>query len=227
MNNIISRIFKNKILNTHKLANYGFSRADGAYCYRTEILNGQFVLDIKISQSDITTRVTEKDVGEEYSLFLVEGASGSFVGAVRAEYEKALTDIAENCFDKYIFKCGNSNRIIEYVREKYGDELEFLWEKFSDNAVWRRKDNKKWYGALLTVNKSKLGLPVDGKTEILDLRTEPDNIESVVDGEGIFKGYHMNKKSWISVLLDGTVDINKIYPLIDESYILANKKKRD
>ena len=186
-------------------------------------MNGQFTLDIKISQTDITTRVIEKDVGEEYSLFLVEGASGSFVGSVRAEYEKVLTDIAENCFDKYVFKCENSNLIIEYVRQKYGDELEFLWEKFSDNAVWRRKDNKKWYGALLTVNKSKLGLPVDEKTEILDLRTE--NTESIVDGAGFFKGYHMNKKSWLTVLLDGTVDINKIYPLIDESYKLANKKK--
>ena len=223
MNGIISRIFKNRILNTHKLANYGFIQTDGAYSYSTEILDGQFVLDIKISQTDITTRVIEKDVGEEYSLFLVEGASGSFVGAVRAEYEKALTDIAENCFDKYIFKCDYTNRIIEYVRQKYGDELEFLWEKFSDNAVWRRKDNKKWYGAILTVNKSKLGLPVDEKTEVLDLRTE--NTESIVDGVGFFKGYHMNKKSWLTVLLDGTVDINKIYPLIDESYKLANKKK--
>ena len=32
--------------------------------------------------------------------------------------------------------------IIKYVRESYGDELEFLWKKFPDNAVWRRKDNK-------------------------------------------------------------------------------------
>ena len=38
----------------------------------------------------------------------------------------------------------------------YCDELEFLWQKFPDNAVWRRKDNKKWYGALLTVSKEKL-----------------------------------------------------------------------
>lgn len=37
---------------------------------------------------------------------------------------------------------------IEYVRKKYGDELEFLWTKFPDNAAWRRKDNRKWYGVL-------------------------------------------------------------------------------
>lgn len=28
--------------------------------------------------------------------------------------------------------------VIEYVREKYRDELEFLWEKSPDNAVWHR-----------------------------------------------------------------------------------------
>jgi predicted DNA-binding protein (MmcQ/YjbR family) len=34
----------------------------------------------------------------------------------------------------------------------------------------------------------------------------------------------MNKKHWISILLDGSADINEIYRYIDESYILAKKK---
>ena len=117
-----------------------------------------------------------------------------------------------------------SQALIKYVRNKYGDELEFLWEKFDDNAIWRRCDNKKWYGALLTVNKRKLGLDVDEKVEILDVRANTDEIDNLVDNVKIFNGYHMNKKHWITVCLDGSVPLDEIKRLLDDSYVLAKKK---
>lgn len=52
-----------------------------------------------------------------------------------------------------------SQELIDYVRQTYGDELEFLWKKFDDNAVWRRKDTKKWYAALLTTQKNNKNPP--------------------------------------------------------------------
>ena len=113
--------------------------------------------------------------------------------------------------------------IIEYVRKKYGDELEFLWEKFPDNAIWRRKDNKKWYGALLTVSKRKLGIDSDEIIEIIDLRMKPEDIEKRVDMKKYFPGYHMNKKHWITICLDKTVPYEEICSRIDESYVLAVK----
>ena len=33
----------------------------------------------------------------------------------------------------------------------------------------------------------------------------------------------MNKKYWLTILLDGEVDIKEIYKLIDESYSIKNK----
>ncbi|MBF1202590.1 MAG: MmcQ/YjbR family DNA-binding protein, partial [Fusobacterium periodonticum] len=33
--------------------------------------------------------------------------------------------------------------------------------------------------------------------------------------------YHMNKKHWCTICLDGTVELEKIYNLIDISYELA------
>ena len=113
--------------------------------------------------------------------------------------------------------------IIEYVRKKYGDELEFLWEKFPDNAIWRRKDNKKWYGALLTVSKRKLGIDSDEIIEIIDLRMKPEDIEAKADKLKYFRGYHMNKKHWITICLDDTVSVEEIQQGIDESYTLAIK----
>ncbi len=39
-----------------------------------------------------------------------------------------------------------------------------------------------------------------------------------------FAGYHMNKKHWITIKLDGSVNINEIYELIDNSYNLSKNK---
>lgn len=46
---------------------------------------------------------------------------------------------------------------------KLREELEFLWPKSPDNAIFRRPDNKKWYAVLLTVQKEKLGHHLSGR----------------------------------------------------------------
>lgn len=223
MNKLSERIFKNYKPDFVKLQKYGFTLSKRVYFYSTEIMDGQFALNVRISNSDIDTEVIDTAINEPYMLFLADGASGSFVGAVRAAYEAVMCDIAENCFEKCIFKSKYAQKIIEYVANTYGDELEFLWEKFTDNAIWRRKDNRKWYAALLTVAKDKFGFKTDEKIEILDLRAEPESIAALVDGVGIFGGYHMNKKHWITVLLDGTVPLEDIEKMLDTSYKLAQK----
>ena len=108
-----------------------------------------------------------------------------------------------------------------YVRENYGDELEFLWEKFPDCAVWRRRDSRKWYAVLLTVSRRKLGLPSDDREEILDLRCDPGLLQQRIDNRFYFPGWHMNKKHWYTIILDGSVPLERICRHIDESYLLA------
>ena len=122
-----------------------------------------------------------------------------------------------------MFKSEQAKSVITYVRNTYGDELEYLWKKFPDNAVVRRKDNQKWYAALLTVSRRKLGIDSDEMIEILDLRMKPEDIETIVDNKKYFPGYHMNKKHWITICLDGTLLIEEICSKIDDSYKLALK----
>lgn len=220
MNKIIQSIFKNKKPNSEKLLKYGFNKVGDAFVYQTDMFK-QFLLKIKISGGEVQTLVIENDTQEPYTLFLTNEAQGSFVGAVRQQYQDILIDIANKCFDKNVFKTQMAKKVIDYVSRKYGDELEFLWEKFDDNAIWRRKDNKKWYGAILTVKKCKLGLSTDEKVEVLDLRAKPENLQRLIDNVHIFSGYHMNKKHWISVLLDECTNEKEVFDLIDESYIIA------
>ena len=211
----MKNIFKNKKVNSHKLAEFGF--VDNKYS--TDILDGSFNLTVKIAENnEVQTELIEKDTGELYTLHLVEYVQGSFVGKVKEEYENILTEIAENCFEQDVFKSKQSKLIIEYVKDKYGDELEYLWEKFPDNAVCRRKDNKKWYLAILTVAKNKLGFESDKKVEIIDLRVTTEEIEKIVDNKKYFAGYHMNKKHWLTIILDGSVPIKEIYDRINISY---------
>ena len=50
-------------------------------------------------------------------------------------------------------------------------------------------------------------------------------INDLVDGEKFFKGYHMNKKHWLTIRLDGSVSATEICNLVDISYELSLKKK--
>ena len=49
-------------------------------------------------------------------------------------------------------------------------------------------------------------------------------IGSLRKEKGILPAYHMNKEHWITVLLDGSVEKQKIYDLIEISYDLTRKK---
>ena len=79
-----------------------------------------------------------------------------------------------------------------------------------NNAVWRRADNEKWYGALLTVEKQKLGIKSHDTAEIIDLRADPEEVKELIKEENYYPGWHMNKKHWYTVILDGSVAFEEI-----------------
>lgn len=221
---IIKSIFQRKSVNFEKLTAYGFSKEAGIYSYNTTLSDSSFTMTVNITKAgEITAVVIDPTFNEPYILHLVDGATGAFVGQVKNEYESVLEEIAEKCFDAQFFKSRQAKEVIAYLRKTYGDELEYLWQKFPDNAVVRRKDNQKWYAAILTVSRQKLGFDSDENVEILDLRMTPENIEKQVDSIKILPGYHMNKKHWITICLDGSVSTGDIFSRIDESYRLAVK----
>ncbi|MDE7373128.1 MAG: MmcQ/YjbR family DNA-binding protein, partial [Clostridia bacterium] len=59
---------------------------------------------------------------------------------------------------------------------------------------------------------------------VIDLRLDLANDTKLIDGERYFAGYHMNKRTWFTMCLDGSVPLDRICALIDKSYILAKKK---
>lgn len=211
--------FKFKKANFGKLTAYGFKRAGGNFIITKRLSGCEFLLTVTVNNlGQIFSEVIDDNLSEPYTLHLIDGASGGFVGQVRTDYENALKEIAEQCFDVEIFKNDCTKELIAAVKDFYGDELEFLWEKFSGNAVWRRKDNKKWYAAVLSVSKRKLGFDSDEIAEVIDLRIQPEKLEDLIDNKNYFPAYHMNKKHWFTIILDGSEKIEKIFEYIDKSY---------
>ena len=95
--------------------------------------------------------------------------------------------------------------------------------KNSFKVVSANKNNQKWYGILMKVSKRKLGMESDEISEIIDVRVHQESIAGLIDDQKIFAGYHMNKKHWITILLDGSIEIEKILAFVDDSYRLSCK----
>ena len=118
-------------------------------------------------------------------------------------------------------ECLKREEIYEYVKKQYGTVPEYLWKESPESAVLLHK-NGKWYAVLMQVEKSRLGLEGDTKVDILDVKCDADMVGLLTQTYGFLPGYHMNKKYWITMLLDGTVSEAKILDFLDMSYDLID-----
>lgn len=115
------------------------------------------------------------------------------------------------------------NKIISYAKEKYATEPEYLWLKTPDTFVLRNSKNKKWYAAVLQVKKSAFGYDDNSIVDVINLKCNPDTRECLLAEGKAFPGYHMNKKHWISIILNDDIDFQILCNIIDESYNIVNK----
>lgn len=117
--------------------------------------------------------------------------------------------------------------VLDYIKEQYGAEPEFLWKDDQRNAAIRCAANRKWFAVLmLGLPKKTLKLPEEGTADILDLKCDPLLLGSLLDGKSVLPAYHMNKEHWFSLLLDGSVPLSDVHAMIDMSYALVCRKKR-
>ena len=218
----ITNFIKNKKINFKKLEEFGFKLKDNSYYYQTSLLKNQFKMSVKISlDNSIFTEIIDTETNEAYILHLLEIKRSGYSEKVYKAYSEVLEKIKKECFEDEIFKANYTKEIVDYIKNKYGDELEFLWEKSPKNAVVRRKSSNKWYAVILTISKRKLNLNSDEIIEVINLHNSSEEIEKLIDNKRYFPAYHMNKKYWCTICLDGTVELKEIYKLIDVSYELA------
>ena len=216
---IEEELFRKTKIDFKKITKYGFKKDKSLYKYSKNIMNNTFRVDVEINNDGaVKGKVYDLSFGDEYTNFRLEDSSGSFVGQVRDEFKNLLKDIRSKCFTRKNFIYEQSNRIAKAIEEKYGDEPEFEWEKFPGYATFRNKDSKKWYGIIMNIDKSKLEESSTGEIEIIDIKLEPEEIEDLLKQKGFYPAYHMNKKSWITIMLNDTISDEEIMSLIEKSY---------
>ena len=203
-----------------RLLNYGFKEADGFHTYQKDILDKTFRLVFRFDE-DLKYQVFDLENEEEYLSHLNELYQGAFVNKLREEIAKILDDIRKNCATLYIFNSPQANRIQELIKEEWDIRAEFLW-KDSNYAVFRNVKTLKWFAIIMDIDATKLGL-LKKDIDIINLKLPPDMIEELLKKTGFYRAYHMNKKYWISLILDDTLSDQKILDLIKMSYQIVDK----
>lgn len=211
----------NKIIIEDELLLYGFQKDENKYIFEQKLNEPNFKMVIIYEANELKSAVFDTDIEDEYPLVDVASAVGEFVGRIRTEYEGIISDVLLKCTKPNIFKFPQTKEILNYIDTKYKTTIEHLWDKFPQDAISRRNDSKKWYILFMEINESKLDSKFDRLVEVIDLRGTQQFVETITDNVNYFPGFHMNKKNWYTIILDGRVDTKRIKYLIDESFILA------
>ena len=217
------KLFASGEPNTEKLIQNGFIRTESGYFKESKLMD--FLLRVSVTdEGKVQAELFDPEADAPYTLHLVTNAAGNFVGEVRKAYEEALLLLAETCFDKAVFKQRLTKDLLRCAEAQYGEKCEYLWERFPENGILRRADNRKWYAVIMTVAGNKVGLSTENIVEIVDLRAEEEVVNTLIHSRGFAPAWHMNKKSWITVLLDGSVEFSTIAEMLEKSRCLAAKK---
>ncbi len=114
--------------------------------------------------------------------------------------------------------------IFKYVKENFNTEPDYPWARTPTNAILRHKTSRKWYGAIVNIPKSKLGIGGNEEINALLLKSDPPLIALMVGQKGIYPAYHMNKEHWLTIVLETEVNIEDVFKLINISYEITKKK---
>ena len=116
------------------------------------------------------------------------------------------------------------DKVLKWALDTYGSTPESLWAKTPDDVVLRHQSNKKWYAILMKVRRSVLGLDGDEIIDIINVKCDTLEIDFLSQQQGFFKGYHMNKNHWLTILLDGSVPLETVCGLIEQSFDMTAPK---
>ena len=201
-----------------QLKGFGFKEEADKLVYKKEILDSNFLIEIVFANNQLTIEVYDLEFDETYSLFSVDSAVGETVQNIRENVEKLLSLILGLADESGKI----SSEIIDYCNNKYGGNRVNPFKKHPDILALVNEKNK-WYSLFLDVEYNKLNKNTDitTKVKILNVKYPANKILEIIDNKNIFPAYHMNKKHWISIVIDKNIKLETIKELIDISYSLV------
>ena len=205
-------------LSKEQLKGFGFKEEAEKLIYRKEILDSSFLIEIVFINNQLLIEVYDLEFDETYSLFSVDSAVGETVQNIREHVENLLSSILGLADESGKI----SSEIIDYCNNKYGENHVNPFKKHPDILAFVNEKNK-WYALMSNVEYNKLNKTsnIITKVKILNVKYPTDNISDIIDNQNIFPAYHMNKKHWISIVLDKNIKLEIIKELIHMSYSLV------
>lgn len=236
--NLIDDLFKNyKLKDVSLLTNHGFKDIGNDTYILKESLDdntyGVEIILILLKDNDYKINLNFYENNEEYfqTNFLLNNYNKVTLSDFNLKVLKIITtkllELRDFAFIKVNFKKDLLNEIALHIKDIYGSSPEFLFEAYPSYAIFRNLNNK-WFAVLMSVpfNKiDKINHKEDKKViNILNVKVNDKVNDLVSSYDYIFPGYHMSKKSWVSINLDSlNLDKTLIYLLISESYTNVEK----
>lgn len=200
-----------------RLKAYGFVPEGRALVLRRR-LAGSIFAAFSLQGAHFSLAVYDDDTPEkaDYVPFQAAAADGPYVSLVRERAQALLEDILRQGFVRDSLR----DQILAQARQEYGTEPCFPWAEYPGHCTLKAP-NGKWYGLVMQVPYAVLGIGKAGRADVLNVKNLPEKIQALVDGEHFLPAYHMNKKYWLSVLLDSPAVLPQAQVLLRESYALV------
>lgn len=201
---------------------YGFSRTEAGLELKKELPGVGLYAVFVIAGKSFEVNVFDADTDEEYLPFNVLDNITGFVTGIREQVEDLVQEIKEKC----LLNSNMKLKLMEYCERKFGTEPEAPWEDSPDAYTFKTAKRNKWYALFMTIPYKSLGLVAKGALDVVNIKLPPEKVLDLIDRVHFYPAYHMNKKHWITIVLDKEVDEPLVQQLLDESYGLVEKLKK-
>ena len=118
------------------------------------------------------------------------------------------------------------DELVAYIDQEYNVKPDYPWLESPEGAVFRHGDNRKWFALSMPVPRRYAYPGETGEVDAVNVKCDPILIEMLRGEPGILPAYHMNKAHWVTILLDGTADDERLKFLLRQSFELTKSRKR-
>ncbi len=118
----------------------------------------------------------------------------------------------------------NRQDFSSFIDDFYGIKYDCPFEDELDAWAFRHPDNKKWFALVMRIKKCKLDIDSNEFIDVVNLKCAPEIMDDLWHEHGVFPAYHMSKKHWLTLCLDGSCDDETIKFVTNISYTLTKKK---
>ena len=158
--------------------------------------------------------IVKDEFHERYSLFDVTTTNSKIAQQLRQEAEEM---VFQWCYSVDTSLVALKEKWNHWILKNVTPYSAMPFKK-SAATVYNVKENGKWYALMMEIPFSKFGITSDETALILNVKIFPEEKEFLLQKEGVFEAYHMNKKHWISIALNVCKDEAFIQKCVENSY---------